>query len=387
MLHGNSKVLVDHVESQVLFDGRYSKVKLVNCPVGGQKRGFFSLVFRAHDDILEKWVALKFFDLDPAKSDQYRVASFHREHEILEYLKGAPRCLQVISGFNIYDLNVPLQGGHVITLAAKYFAVEWIPGDVDSFFLEQEKHDAIAKLHVFNEVVLAVESLHSRGIFHRDLKFDNLRSRESREVVVIDLGTAARYESGPIIQQYNGPVGMLMYSAPEAFCGLSGCRSIAPCGDVFALGCMLFELFHVDDYPTAFRSVNHDYDLRFAALQAKVSQCNTEAEKILCWSREAPILLSGLGRVDLNDLGSSVPSCIADIVSDMVHRMTAVDYRFRSSELSKVRERCWQAIRVMENESLAKKRATLAAKRRAAKAERARAKAALAGLAITRIGV
>lgn len=379
MLHGNSQYLVDTLEALPLFDGRYSKLKLINAPLGGAKRGYFSLVFRAHDELMGRTVALKFFDLDPAKSaGGYRVKCFEREHQILEQLRGASRCLQVQSDYAVYNLEIALPSGISLTILAPYFAVDWFEDDIDEYFHEQESKEAIEKLKLFNEVILAVESLHKRRVFHRDLKVDNFRAqtRESeRDVVAIDLGTAARYDSTPIQAFYGGPVGMLMYSAPEAFCGMSAVRSIAPLSDVFALGCMLFELFHPDDFPAAFRAVNPDYDVRFAALRSKTDAENTEQGKIDAWSREAPRLLHGLTTVSLLNGASSAPSCIAELLTGIVGAMAAPDFRQRPVSFEAIRERCWTAIRVLQNEALAKRRAQQAAEKRAAKARKAKARA------------
>ncbi len=379
MLHGNSQYLVNDLEATALFEGRFTQIKLMNCPQGGAKRGFFSLVFRAYDELAGRWVALKFFDLDPAKADQYRLLSFDREHKLLEKLQGVPRCLQLVSPLNIYSLVASVSGGIEVTLPARYFAVDWLDEDIDDYFLDQNNFSAIEKLRLFNDVVLAVESLHSRRIFHRDLKYDNFRShdvRGSREVVAIDLGTAARYDSVPIAAAYGMPVGMLMYAAPESFCGLAGNRTVAPLSDMFALGCMLFELFHIDDFPSAFRSSNPDYEIRFAALQAKLAQVTSDEEKLKIWAIEAPRLLSGLGQVDLYGGGSSTPPCILDVVSEMVASMTAIDFRSRWNSFVKVRQYCWRAVRVLENEAISKAKASQAAARRAQKAEKARRRAA-----------
>lgn len=378
MLHGNSQLLVDTLESLELFENRYSNLQLVNVPISGPKRGFFSLIFRAKDELTGNEVALKFFDLDPNKADVYRIKSFEREHEILTRLIGAPRRLQVLSNFNTYNLQAAVSGGIVITLPASYFAVDWLDDDIDEYFQSQGTKPAIEKLKIFNEVVLAVESLHSRGVFHRDLKADNFRAQQridGREVVAIDLGTAARYDSAPISSSYGGPVGMLMYSAPEAFCGLSGARTVAPLSDVFALGCMLFELFHHDDFPAAFRRVNSDFDVRFAALRSKVgSEVSVEA-KLNSWSREAPKLLHGLSPVTLSGAGSSAPLCIADILTSLVGRMTVPDFQQRTISFRRIREVSWNAIRIIENQQLAKRKAKQAADRRAARAAKAAARA------------
>jgi hypothetical protein len=103
-------------------------MKLVNFDsASDQKRGCLSLVFRAYDTVEEAEVALKFYDLDPGlASDMYRLASFHRECEILSRLLNVARCLQIVKAMGSYNLVIDLAPGSAVTLGCRYFAVEWI---------------------------------------------------------------------------------------------------------------------------------------------------------------------------------------------------------------------------------------------------------------------
>lgn len=382
MLYGNSQLLVSTLEGLPLLNGRYSNLKLKNV-TDRAKRGNFSLVFKAFDELESRNVAIKFFDLDPRKQDPYRQLAFEREHSILTGLLGASRCLQVASNFERFDLEVPVAGqADPVILAAPYFVTEWIESDIDECFLEQQDIHALTKLQLFHQVVLAVESLHSRKVFHRDLKPDNFRQRDSAQdgqVVAIDLGTAARLDSAPVSSSYDsGPVGYLMYSAPEAFCGLAGSRNIAPLTDMFALGCMLFELFHPDDYPTAYRQVNPDFDVRFSAVRAQVHPGEDETSKLDSWSREASKLFQGLGKVSLAGNGSSAPLAVADLLTELVSDMTEPNFLHRLTSFEVVRGRCRRAIRILESAVLSKKKAQQAAARRAKRAQKAVEKAARA---------
>ncbi|NYZ61554.1 protein kinase domain-containing protein [Luteimonas deserti] len=377
MLHGNSKLLIKTLEESELLEGRYSKIRLVNI-VDGEKRGHFSLVFRATDEIDGKDVALKFLDPDPSKSDQYRSACFRREHEILESLRGAARCLQVRSSCVSYELRVAIPEQNLdLAIPAPFFAAEWIEGDIDKHFESQEQSGAIEKLEIFNLVVLAVEGLHKRGVFHRDIKADNFRSRLDGtplgEVVAIDLGTSARSESKPIAH-YTGPVGLLMYSAPEAFCGMAGDRAIAPHTDMFALGCMLFEMFHPEDYQTAYRAKNPDFDIRFSALKARIDAEPRHEARVVAWEKNAPKLFQGLSPVKL-DAASSAPAAISGLLSELIDQMTRPDFRSRESSFERVRRVCHSAIRTLSNEALARHRSQQVAKQRQAKAAKAIARA------------
>lgn len=372
-MNGNSRLLVRVLEQLELLDGRFSNIQLVNIQ-GDVQRGNFSLVFRAHDELEDQPVAIKFYDLDPVKQDPYRLRAFEREHEILRALHGAPRCLQVGSELQIFQLEQKIAGQEEsIAIPARYFATEWLERDIDSYFLNQGEHPAIARIRIFVDVLLAVESLHKRQVFHRDLKVDNFRRRgggDVGEVVAIDLGTAARMDSEPLFQTYGCFVGHRMYAAPEASCGLAGDRKVAPLADIYALGCMLFELFHPDQFYAAFRRNNPDFDVRLSAIHARVT-ANTQEARLALWDLEAPRLLAGLDHVRLNGPASSAPAAVADLLTDLVNGMTAPNFRSRLNSFARIRERCWIAIRVLENAELSRRRAEQAAQRRAARAAKA----------------
>ena len=65
-LHPNNEALRQALEGSTLIASRYENLELINWdPTTGQKRGCFSLVFKAYDKVNDKNVALKFYDLDP----------------------------------------------------------------------------------------------------------------------------------------------------------------------------------------------------------------------------------------------------------------------------------------------------------------------------------
>lgn len=380
MLHRNSQRLVSELETLPLLDGRFRDITLVNMP-NGEKRGFFSLVFKAYDEIEDKYVALKFFDQDPSKMTAHRLACFDREHELLEKLVGLPRCLQLLSPKGVLEFNVGTDDFPYISRAT-YFVTEWLDTDIDQYFLRQDIARAVEKLKILNEAVLAIEALHNREICHRDVKVDNFRHRQSGAaeavVVAIDLGTAAMNDSPKLQARYADPVGFTTYAAPETFCGLAGNRHVAALTDVYALGCMLFELFAEDDYWTAYSSLNPDFEARIGALRHVLAQVADIEEVKRQWDIHAPRLLSGLAPIEFPRSGASVPLAVVDLVNSLMADMTKPNFRRRTVTLEQVRRRLWSAIRCLENDRLASLRAQRLAAQRAAKRSKAAKRGAVA---------
>jgi serine/threonine protein kinase len=354
-LHPNNDLLVAELTKLPLLDGRFENIRLVNYdPHSGVKRGCFSLVFCAHDRLTGKQVALKFFDLDPAWiHDSYRNHSFAREHTILETLVNAERCLQLKSDMKTYSLQVTSNLGPALTLPCRYFAVDWVEEEIDSFFLNPTAFEPYERLRLFNEIILAVEALHVREVFHRDIKADNLRARREamkRVVIAIDLGTAARMDSGGISSAYGTPAGAPVYSAPEAQCGLAGNRLIAHRTDFYALGCLLFELFNNDYFYRSLNQRNANYQVIIHVLSSSAIAGEPDREQLQRWRENMVRFSRSIAQVPMDGPGSAVPPGIGPMLNEIVFSMTHFNLDKRPSSLSWVRSKIASAMRVLQHE-------------------------------------
>ena len=105
-------------------------------------------------------------------------------------------------------------------------------------------------LRAFADVCLAIEFAHSRGIVHRDLKPANIMLGDFGDVYVLDWGVARILDdtddiepathrpSRPDVTEAGTVLGTPGYIAPEQLQGMM----LDARADVFALGCILFEI-------------------------------------------------------------------------------------------------------------------------------------------------
>ncbi|HEX7837328.1 MAG TPA: serine/threonine-protein kinase, partial [Kofleriaceae bacterium] len=105
-------------------------------------------------------------------------------------------------------------------------------------------------LRAFVDVCLAIEFAHSCGVIHRDIKPTNIMLGDFGEVYVLDWGVARVLGEGdehpsvrdivtaPGETQTGAAMGTPGYMAPEQALGYG----ITPAVDVYALGCVLFEI-------------------------------------------------------------------------------------------------------------------------------------------------
>ena len=87
----------------------------------------------------------------------------------------------------------------------------------------------------------ALARVHAAGFVHRDLKPDNIVLRGDRSIAILDLGLARKLPSDPDDPTRAGvQVGSLEYIAPEQ---LLDAASVDPRADIYAFGCVMYELY------------------------------------------------------------------------------------------------------------------------------------------------
>ena len=188
-------------------------------------RGGMGVVYRAHDTVLNRQVALKFL-LRGAWATTYQRERFHRE--VLGAAKAtAPGTVQV------YD-------GGVTTDGIAWYAMELIEGPTLAEVLKDRGKlplDEVFRIGI--AMTTALEDLHVGGLAHRDVKPSNVLLHVDGRPVLADFGLVADL-SGEARSITHGPVGTLDYIAPEQLLG-SGSAEDLTLVDVYALGILLAE--------------------------------------------------------------------------------------------------------------------------------------------------
>jgi serine/threonine protein kinase len=101
-------------------------------------------------------------------------------------------------------------GGHL------YLVLEYVEGWTLAQWIERTHPTAQEIIRVFVKIAAAISYMHSRGVFHRDLKLINVLIRKSDgEPVIIDFG-AADFTQAPDLTDAGLPPGTERYRAPEA---------------------------------------------------------------------------------------------------------------------------------------------------------------------------
>jgi len=189
-------------------------------------------VLLATDRQIDRDVAIKRMRMEPTPD---AVARFIREAKIqgrLEHPAIVP----------VHELAHDAEG-------RPFFVMKRLAGTTLAEVIGRGTHSRQKLLRAFADVCLAIEFAHSRRIIHRDLKPANIMLGDYGEVYVLDWGVARMLDEQDTREESAAPaapgateVGAILgtpgYIAPELLRG----ERLDTRADVYALGCILFEL-------------------------------------------------------------------------------------------------------------------------------------------------
>ncbi len=197
-----------------LIAGRYELEKL--CGSGGM-----SNVFRAHDRLLERTVALKILHEQYTRDEDY-VERFRREARAVAQL-AHPNIVTVIDRGE--------QEGR------QFIVFEYIDGENLKELSNRGPLEVGEAIRLVLQVGRALSFAHERGLVHRDVKPQNVLLNEDGQAKVTDFGIARSLDVHGVTQ--TGTVlGTSDYIAPEQARG----QKVDPKTDIYSLGVVLYEL-------------------------------------------------------------------------------------------------------------------------------------------------
>ncbi len=199
--------------------------------------GGSGVVYLANDSELQRPVVLKILRAGLLTVEQMR-STVLREARLASAIEHPNVC-------GIYEVGESGDEG--------YIAMQYVPGQSLDALIERGPASLQLMLSVGIQIADGLEAAHALGIFHRDLKPQNVMLTDGGLVKILDFGLARRLRpdeamfdpSKPVLARdasvaatYTARGGTIRYMAPEQF--VTGHSSVQ--SDVWALGIILYEL-------------------------------------------------------------------------------------------------------------------------------------------------
>ncbi len=201
---------------QQLVDNRYRIKK----PLGS---GGMADVYLAHDNVLDRDVALKVMSERYAKDEEF-VERFRREAQSAAALSHP----NIVS---IYDRGSSEDGTY-------YIAMEYLPGGtLKDRILKKGALPPRTAAQVTLQIAEALRAAHNSGVVHRDIKPHNILITADGDLKVTDFGIA-RAATSSTMTKTGLILGTAHYISPEQAMG----EPVGPASDLYSLGVVFYEM-------------------------------------------------------------------------------------------------------------------------------------------------
>jgi tRNA A-37 threonylcarbamoyl transferase component Bud32 len=186
-------------------------------------RGGMATVYKAHDPLFEREVAVKVLPREMLHDPQFRVR-FEREAKTVASLEH-PAIVPV------YDVGE--EDGQ------PYFVMRHMTGGSLSERIKENSLSITDTAKIIDRISNALDEAHSKGVVHRDLKPGNILFDHMREPYVSDFGIAKIAQAqGAATVTGGGIIGTPAYMSPEQAQG----DKVDGRSDIYALGVIVFEM-------------------------------------------------------------------------------------------------------------------------------------------------
>lgn len=199
-----------------VLGGRYEVKELIGS-------GGMALVYRAHCNVLDRYVAIKILKDEFAQDEDFRKRFYNEAHAVAKLSHN-----NIVS---VFDVARTEEG-------EEYIVMELCEGvSLKEYMTKKGRLSWQETLFFAQQVAKALDHAHSRGIIHQDIKPHNIMLLRDGTAKVMDFGIA-RFANNQETRVVQEAIGSVHYISPEqAKGGTVDFRT-----DIYSLGIVMYEM-------------------------------------------------------------------------------------------------------------------------------------------------
>ena len=190
-------------------------------------RGAVGVVYKGHDEAIDRPVAIKTLRVDVIADEEHRDTVLQR---FSIEARSAGRCLHP----NIVTVFDYVEQDGAPNIIMEYVEAGTLENVINSGTMLPVRQVG----EIMAQLLLALDHAHSKGVIHRDVKPANILCPSATSIKVTDFGVARFDAMGLTNPNGIGAIGTPNYMSPEQFLG----RPVDARSDMFSAGVILFQL-------------------------------------------------------------------------------------------------------------------------------------------------
>jgi len=187
-------------------------------------KGGMGVVYKAHDEKLNRFVAIKVLNAPHVKDSKRMMERFKVEAQ--NHAQLVHQNIVTVYGFVEFDNLLGI-------------VMEYVDGEsLEKVIFKNRRLHVFDVVYITEQLLDGIEYAHSKGYIHRDIKPSNIIVNSEGVVKIMDFGISKSIDEENVGTRTGARIGTIHYMSPEQIKG----KNVNRVSDLYSIGCTVFDM-------------------------------------------------------------------------------------------------------------------------------------------------